>query len=406
MPDATSLPALGQHAEKQSMSDFTRNSNSKAAVRQSGRATLPGIVAGKVNNDIPRNTAKKHGLDFFVGCEGIIRQVREHLQCSVGETAVRTLQVTIMHDIQLLHDLPLQTLNDRLKKYPFVDPQPFDELLTEMIDAVLEWMQWVSRPEWIIEVALKVGTIQQKQVEHQKAVEQRKGQRTGYMPSLEPQKQTGAFEVSSADFEELKETACFTYPLPLKLRDLQTMVRPFMEVRSSHHIAGLDTIVAELVRVLLRLFHSVKAWEESMVQHIKQLAETANDARVIALGELCALLEMDIFEASHRLHRVDGSQFILTPGEIDMLCQKLPLFLDQRMLKGPPTKDMDINVVPTWDSASQNGFARRRGMTADSFTHEESPLDAIRREALSWWSQNNFVCAAPTRVLCSTLLKP
>lgn len=64
---------------------------------------------------------------------------------------------------------------------------------------------------------------------------------------------------------DLDQFGKFNYPVPIRLRDLQAMVRPFMETKSRHHIHGLDAIIAELVRALLRLYHTVRAWDDTLM---------------------------------------------------------------------------------------------------------------------------------------------
>lgn len=202
----------------------------------------------------------------------------------------------------------------------------------------------------------------------------------------------------------------FVFPLPLKLRDMQAMVRPFMEVRSVHHINGLDAMVGELTRGLLRLFHTVRAWEEALGAHATRLleAEASGQAatRNAALLDLCATMELDVFEASHRLHRVDANIFRLTPGEIEVLCQKLPLFIDRRVLRGPPTSALDHGLHGASLRITPQGLSPRatRGPLGDDGEEEPTTLEVIRLEGASWWHDQRFVNGAPALILAGALL--
>merc|ERR1719399_1475303 len=190
----------------------------------------------------------------------------------------------------------------------------------------------------------------------------------------------------SAFATDLKE---FTYPYPIKLRELQGMVRPFMEVKSSHHIAGLDAIISETVRGFLALFQHIEAWDRTLMTLLERLSSDPEkdvvkkgapmqqeSSRMRTIGELCATLQMDGFEMSHRLFQVDTEKFFVDPLEIEMLCNKYPSFQEQNLLRGLP-------------QAQAYGRAG---------SHE------CRVESLSWWRENHFGAATPTRILATTIL--
>lgn len=352
--------------------------------------------------------AKKNirGLDFFVGCQSICQQVRDHVSRSSGETATMSMQQGVLRDMEFLHNLPLQTLNDRLKKYPFVDPQPFDWLLTEILTSVLEWLQWVTNPLWIVEVAHRVGD----------ATKELNGQRDSgspvdMMPGLTSGRKEDRRGAVQDCIDEAIELGKFSYPMPLKLRDLQMMIRPFMEVRSHHHIVGLDAIVSELIRGLLRLYHTVKGWDEALVGHIENLCNASledESKRIVAICELCACMEMDAFEASHRLHHIDKEKFFISPSSLEVICQKLPLFHDQFLLKGPPTGGPG-NGGLSLAMFEKGGRKQRREISADRFNsngngHVRTPWQEVRAEALIWWRQQHFSGAVQTRILANALL--
>lgn len=337
----------------------------------------------------------ERGLDFFVRCEAACREVREHVARHEGENATRDLQRAVLRDVNFAHDLSLQTLNDRLKRYPFVDPQPFDELLTEIFGAVLEWLRWITDPRWIVQVLHQVGTMTARGRAAAAALRSPRADiRAGAESPME------GLRDSSQD-QELTDLARFSYPVPLKLRDLQSMIRPFMEVRSTHHIDGLDAVVSELIRALLRVFHTIKAWDEKLVQGIMTLyAAKDESSRITALCGLCAMLELDVFEADHHLHHVDGERFLLTKGEIERILQKLPLFQDQRMLHGPPSL-----AVEREGALFSPGGRDENNDRVDCFGFGDGgEINEVRSEVLRWWREQQFITAAPTRIVATALL--
>merc|ERR1719262_1570279 len=111
-----------------------------------------------------------------------------------------------------------------------------------------------------------------------------------------------------------------------------------MEVRSHHYIEGLDAVVAELCKDLLRLYYTIKAWDEMLVQYIKTLAEANledGEGASMKLCELCACMEMDVFETAHRLYHVDCQRYRVSKGDVEVICQRLPIFQDKFLLRGP-----------------------------------------------------------------------
>mmetsp|Transcript_90995 Transcript_90995/g.167082 ORF Transcript_90995/g.167082 Transcript_90995/m.167082 type:complete len:871 (+) Transcript_90995:70-2682(+) len=353
------------------------------------------------------------GLDFFVGCESICQQIRDHVSRSQGETATASLQQGVLRDIEFLHNMPMQTLNDRLKKYPFVDPQPFDWLLTEILTAVLEWLQWITNPLWIVEVAHCVGDATKDSENNDSDNGQRFSPVSNMSGLMSAQKKARGANQDGID--EAIELGKFSYPMPLKLRDLQMMIRPFMETRSHHHILGLDAIVSELIRGLLRLYHTVKGWDEALVGHIDNLAHANledESKRIVAICELCACMEMDVFEASHRLHHIDREKFNISPSSLEVICQKLPLFQDQWILKGPPIGGPG-NGGFSLDMFEKGVRKHARDLMSDdhyrsSSRHNNggswSPWQEVRAEALMWWRQQHFTGGVQTRILASALL--
>jgi hypothetical protein len=351
--------------------------------------------------------SRERGLDFFVGCEAICRELRLHTKQSKGETAMDTMQAIILRDVEFLHNLPLQTLNDRLKRHPFVDPTPFDELLTEMMAAILEWFQWVTEPDWIVEVLHAIGAFLTK---HNATRVPTDGVDLNAAPTGASPKASDGEELESRreDLDALEELAKFVYPMPLKLRDLQSMVRPFMEVRSHHYISGLDAVVAELVKDLLRLYYSVKAWDEMLVQYIKWLAELTlessadTEAGNMTLCEFCAAMDMDVFETSHRLHHIDSQIYKISQGEIEVICQKLPIFQDKVLLRGPP--------VATFGRSEHlqqliSGKLIQRNTESPGSSHGgRSPYELIRLEGLEWWRHQRFGHGIATGIFTSSLL--
>merc|ERR1719316_2627665 len=268
---------------------------------------------------------EQKGLDFFVDTDRVIYQVREHVENhSFGISILSNLSHAILHRVEYLRDLPLRTLNDKLKRYPFVDPLGFDMLLSQMIDEPLKWLKSVTNPSWFIEVIHKAGETVEPQ---------RYGQRLGLkMDSRmyddvdrDRRNSQGSQQDASSistDLEELEEEedynafGCdmkeFTYPYPIKLRELQGMVRPFMEVKSSRHIAGLDAIVSETVRGFLALFQHIEAWDRALMTLLEKLAADPEKAMVMAgqipmessrmkiVSELAAMIQMDSYELTHR----------------------------------------------------------------------------------------------------------
>ncbi|CAE8586146.1 unnamed protein product, partial [Polarella glacialis] len=105
-----------------------------------------------------------------------------------------------------------------------------------MIEAVHDWIQSVTRPYWLPEALEQVVAL---------------GAKTSRGP-------TSARAYEDDDELELEQLARFEYQIPMKLRELQVMVRPFLEVRSSHYIEGVDAITSELVRGLLHIHQIVK----------------------------------------------------------------------------------------------------------------------------------------------------
>lgn len=318
---------------------------------------------------------------------------------SVGETATTSLQQQILRDVEFLSNMPLQTLNDRLKKYPFVDPQPFDELLSEILNSVLEWLQWVTNTDFIVEVCHSVGTATLA------SIAQSNGTPKPAIPL------TGQKSATNRDqIDEVLELAKYAYPMPLKLRDLQMMIRPFMEVRSHHHIVGLDAIISELVKGLLRLYHTVKGWDDAMVGHIDQLAQACLEdepKRIVAICELCACMEMDVFEASFRLSHIDKEKFLITPSALEVICQKLPLFQDQWTLKGPPAAGpgsggFSLSVFEKGVRKHPRDIEERPHSTNQH--HTWNAWQEVRAEALMWWREQKFTGGVQTRILASALL--
>jgi hypothetical protein len=305
--------------------------------------------------------------------------------------------------VEYLRDLPLRTLNDKLKKYPFVDPLGFDMLLSQMIAEPLQWLKSVTNSAWFVEAIHKAGETVEPQ---------RYGQRMGLMKDSRmyddadrdrrtsvgsPRSQeTASLSTDTDEVEEeeqdyngfgsdMKE---FTYPYPIKLRELQGMVRPFMEVKSSHHIAGLDAIISETVRGFLALFQHVESWDRALTNLLEKLSSDPekqmvssgqvpmDSNRMKIVAELAAMIQMDGYELQHRLNQVQQSKFYVTEIEIEMLCNKYPIFQEQALLRGLP----------------QAQYYGSRG------SHES------RVEALAWWRDNEFSHATPTRIIATTIL--
>eukprot|EP00933_Yihiella_yeosuensis_P003888 TRINITY_DN1073_c0_g1_i1.p1 TRINITY_DN1073_c0_g1~~TRINITY_DN1073_c0_g1_i1.p1 ORF type:complete len:827 (+),score=138.66 TRINITY_DN1073_c0_g1_i1:75-2555(+) len=321
------------------------------------------------------------GLDFFCLCDVACIEVNRLVATSAAEVSFRSLLRLVHRELALLHDMPLQTLNDRLKRYPFVDPQPFDELISEVIRTICDWLAYVTRPYWLAEV-----------------IEQsvRLAQRSKTSTSVE-------------DDLELETLARFDYPIPLKLRELQGMVRPFLEVRSSHHIEGVDAMTSELVRGFLTIHRSIKEWDSVLIRHIQALATAGFNVsgfqdRVVALADLCAVAQMPSFEVSHRLNRVDPNVFRFSKSEISEICRRLPQLEEHRLFFGAPTLILEHGAPASQvlcqpgqnDSASQEGIVGAWSSMPG--------LQEARTEALQWWWQRGFSRAVPSRILAAELL--
>merc|ERR1719265_1742036 len=118
---------------------------------------------------------EQSSLDFFVDTDRVIYQMREHVENhSFGISILSNLSHALLHKVEYLRDLPLRTLNDKLKRYPFVDPLGFDMLLSQMIAEPLKWLQTVTNPAWFVEAIHKAGEI---------AEPLKYGQRIGMMDS-------------------------------------------------------------------------------------------------------------------------------------------------------------------------------------------------------------------------------
>jgi len=349
-----------------------------------------------------------NGLDFFVRCQAIYDQARGHVAQVDGESALKSLKRDVMSDLHFVHDLPLQAMNDRLKRIPFVDPHPFDDLVAEMLGEVLEWLEWVTRPSWLTESLEELGA---KNV----------GARSGVVPSEDRSPRIGS-RASSMDeaLYDLESHGRFMYQMPLRLRDLQAMVRPFMEVRSTHYIASLDSMVAALVCGMLRLYQSVKAWDEAIAAHFNEIAhaDMMEDpaARSYAIADLCAKLDIDPFEASHKLSKVDANLLALRAADVEAVCTRIPLLLDRASLLGPPTSDLQHAGVDATRRTRRDhigGRLDRRTARSDIDFGEGSvsnasfsgaALDDARSQAFDWWHDQNFKYAAPSRVVAIALL--
>merc|ERR1712232_1461137 len=205
----------------------------------------------------------------------------------------------------------------------------------------------------------------------------------------------------------LAHFANFLYPVPLKLRDLQDMVRPFIEVQSTHHIPNLDAVIQEITRGLLRLHGAVRAWDECLAELICVVADaTPGPERVQSILDICSAMEMDRFEAAHRLGRLDGEVFQIRASEIETICQRLPLLQDIRLVYGPPTLVLDHG---DYGIAAQN-FEQSNPNEAvgvdddDGVPASMRPLVNSRRETQQWWREQGFVHSVPTTILASAML--
>lgn len=345
---------------------------------------------------------RERGLDFFVNCDAVCMEIREHHKRCKGEAAMQGMQDALLRDVEFLHNMPLQTLNDRLKRYAFVDPTPFDELLTEMMTAILEWVEWVCEPDWIAEVLHSIGEFLAKHNKNKTGVATASDGVLDGQLELLPGETGEELESRREDLDELEELGKFIYPMPLRLRDLQFMVRPFMEVRSHHYIMGLDAVVAELVKDLLRLYYTIKAWDEMLVQYIKQLAEANLENTEVAtmkLCEMCACMELDIFEAAHRLHHIDPQKYGISKGDIEMICQKLPIFSDKVVLRGPP-----VATFSRSEHLQQMISGTTRAPDSPEPGADISSVEQIRIQALRWWRQQRFGHAVATNIFTSSFL--
>jgi len=372
--------------------------DNKSTAYQTGRANvaLQILAAG----------SGRRSLDFFSRTESSVQEARTLIRQNAGIGSTRHLRSTIMGHIDLIHDHPLQTLNDRLKKYPFVDGAPFDHLLREMIRTVVEWLAWITKPDWLVEVAHQAGTAQD-------------------------ETSSGAPASQHDVGDRWLKNRHFHYPFALKLRDLQGMIRPFMEARSSHHISGLDAVISELVRTLLALFQCLEAWDRAIGAQIDKLglkssALSADPRAVQALGELCAILGMDNFEVAHQLNRIDSQKFFLVHTDIEQLVQKYPLILDQRLLAGPPVPPVAGDGVtrfakgmeddgepdiaeadathPVAERTQSKGVSDMRG-TMRALSKNQTP--PLLTEELNWWRSHKFGPvgrAAPTRAVATAML--
>eukprot|EP00931_Biecheleriopsis_adriatica_P018175 TRINITY_DN1280_c0_g1_i1.p1 TRINITY_DN1280_c0_g1~~TRINITY_DN1280_c0_g1_i1.p1 ORF type:complete len:794 (-),score=166.52 TRINITY_DN1280_c0_g1_i1:99-2480(-) len=284
------------------------------------------------------------GLDFFSSCDIACKKAVRLLSERSAQGSWKSLSRLAKRDLSLVHELPLQAMNDKLKKYPFVDPTPFDELLTA-VD--------------------KVANI----VSTSKSIE-----------------------------DDLEVVARFECQIPLKLRELQTMTRPFLEVDGIHSVEGVDAITAEIVRCLLKLHNLVKVWEWTLTCHLKELANAGFAARhfeqrVTALAGLCATAELSVFEASQRLRlqRSDTHAFKVPEAEIDAICQRLPDLAQERLFKGSCSARLEHGANPKFGEEDAQGINSIPG------------LEEVRAEALQWWWDQGFASAAPCRILAAAI---
>merc|ERR1719253_1450989 len=100
---------------------------------------------------------------------------------------------------------------------------------------------------------------------------------------------------------------------------------------------------------------------------------------------------------------------MITPGEIEVICQKLPYYQDQGKVKGPPTLLLDhggAQGAQYYKKDSQDMIGSDVG--ADAAEGEDvvsgSALRQAREEALSWWQSQSFMGGCPTRILAGTVL--
>merc|ERR1719272_831963 len=107
-----------------------------------------------------------------------------------------------------------------------------------MMTAVLEWLRWMTEPDWISEVLHAIGDFHKKHNGTKNTAERD----AGVVNAGSSTRDGEDVESRREDLDELEELGKFIYPIPLRLRDLQSMIRPFMEVHSHHRIAGLEAV--------------------------------------------------------------------------------------------------------------------------------------------------------------------
>eukprot|EP00928_Gymnodinium_smaydae_P087355 TRINITY_DN7162_c0_g1_i1.p1 TRINITY_DN7162_c0_g1~~TRINITY_DN7162_c0_g1_i1.p1 ORF type:complete len:657 (+),score=137.35 TRINITY_DN7162_c0_g1_i1:182-2152(+) len=357
-------------------------------------------------------------LDFFPRTQSATDRVRSHVSARAGESSMRSLMLSALRHLDFVHNLALVALNNTMKKYPFVDPLPLDELLAEMVDAFLDWLELVTGPDWLVDVLNHIGRLDIKaraavsmsseveEIAFRRAIRSEAPVAVGIgatrAETAQAQAQADLLAAAAeSDDVELEHFGRFLYPIPLKVRELQDLVRPFMEVRSAHYISNLDAIVQELIRGLLRLFYGVRAWDDALVECIETVADasTSDDQRLrmAALLELTATMEMDPFELTHTLMRVNGTLFLVTPGEIEMLAQQLALLGDKRLISGHPTISLEHGGLSTMSHLGMGGQG------GDAFM-EGGGLIPARKEAAKWWRHQGFSYAAPTNLLANAIL--
>jgi len=380
----------------------------------------PKFLVVLVQPDLPNTRCSMRTtreLDFFINTELAYQRLKHYAQEQMGDPAMLSLRRGVMDALDFAHDLPLQRMNETLKRYPFVDPSPLDNHLVEMMEAVSDWFLWVTQVDWLVDVAHRIGEMD----DSTRALLVSRAQAAARHEQVDGQMEVQFGNISS-DLD-LEQMGRFTYPVPLKLRDLQAMLRPFMEVGSVHHVAGLDSITSELARSILRLFLIVRAWDDCLVSRIGRVAvaESCDDSiqRVEALLELSAMCDFDVFNAAFRLHRIDRTLFRITDMDIENVCHKLPLFADQRMLNGTATAAMDHGLCGASATSTISAGAQR--LAHDLVKHSSASrqhsleeryddppsqaLIAMRSKALVWWRNQGFSYGAPTMVLANALLQ-
>jgi len=273
------------------------------------------------------------------------------------------------------------------------DPSPFDESTSQIVEKVQEWLRRVTDPCWFVEVLHLVGDVSRSSSTKELSAD--RGAFSNIVPLPEVEER-----------ERLEEMSTFRYPIPLRLRDMQALIRPFMEVRSTHYISGLDAVVGEVVRAFLKLYRTVKAWEQALVSEVQQLAEASGKQRVDAICSLGATMELDAFELSHRLHHVDSTRFPLAKEELKAAVAQFRVHEDSRTLIGPPTAEVDQDIGGL-SLAGQRMITRLSGDGCGA-QEDEAHVKAerkVRSEAVRWWQEQGFEGAAPTNVLSSALLR-